>query len=106
MKTPVEQVEQVVRMETVPLWIGGKPVAAESKRTGEITNPATGHVIRQVPMANAADIDRAVAAAAGAFPLWRDTPPLRRARVMQKFLALLQANTKELAKLISEEHGK
>src|SRR5207248_179206 len=53
-----------------------------------------------------ADINRAVEAARAAFPAWRDTPPLRRARVMQKFLALLQSNTKELAKLISEEHGK
>ena len=98
--------ENIVQVETVPLWIGGKPVTAESTRTGEVTNPATGNVIRHVPMANAADIDRAVEAARRALPSWRDTPPLRRARVMQKFLALLQANTKELAKLISEEHGK
>ncbi|HVC11478.1 MAG TPA: CoA-acylating methylmalonate-semialdehyde dehydrogenase, partial [Burkholderiales bacterium] len=47
-----------------------------------------------------------VKAAAAAFPAWRDTPPLRRARVMQKFLQLLQANQKELARLVTEEHGK
>jgi malonate-semialdehyde dehydrogenase (acetylating) / methylmalonate-semialdehyde dehydrogenase len=103
MKTPTEN---TVHVETIPLWIGGKPVTAESKRTGEVTNPAVGNVIRRVPMANDADIDRAVQAARAAFPSWRDTPPLRRARVMQKFLALLQANSKELARLISEEHGK
>src|SRR4029077_13484552 len=59
-----------------------------------------------VPMANSTDIDRAVTAASTAFPAWRDTPPLRRARVMQKFLALLHANSKQLAAMISEEHGK
>src|SRR5215510_2434387 len=74
--------ENVVQVETVPLWIGGKPVTAESTRTGEVTNPATGKVIRHVPMANAADIDRAVEAGRTALPAWRDTPPLRRARVM------------------------
>jgi malonate-semialdehyde dehydrogenase (acetylating) / methylmalonate-semialdehyde dehydrogenase len=98
--------ENVLQVETVPLWIGGKPVTAESARTGEITNPATGNVIRHVPMANAADIDRAVEAARRALPAWRDTPPLRRARVMQKFLSLLLTHSKELARLISEEHGK
>src|SRR5262245_5597031 len=98
--------ENIVHVETVPFWIGGKPVTADSTRTGDVTNPATGNVIRHVPMANATDIDRAVQAARTAFPAWRDTPPLRRARVMQKFLALLQANSKELARVISEEHGK
>jgi malonate-semialdehyde dehydrogenase (acetylating)/methylmalonate-semialdehyde dehydrogenase len=98
--------ENIVQVGTVPLWIGGKPVTAESTRTGEVTNPATGKVIRHVPMANAADIDRAVDAARRTLPGWRDTPPLRRARVMQKFLSLLYAHSKELARLISEEHGK
>ena len=59
-----------------------------------------------MPFCNAADIDAAVKAAAAAFPGWRDTPPLRRARVMQKFLQLLQANQKDLARLVTEEHGK
>ena len=59
-----------------------------------------------MPFCNAPDIDAAVKAAAAAFPAWRDTPPLRRARVMQKFLQLLQANQKELARLVTEEHGK
>ncbi len=98
--------ERPVQLETLPLWIGGKPVAAKSTRTGEITNPATGEVIRYVPMANAADIDSAVRQAEAALPAWRGTPPLRRARVMQNFLTLLQANAKEIARIVSEEHGK
>ena len=67
--------ENIVQVGTVPLWIGGKPVTAESTRTGEVTNPATGTVIRHVPMANAADIDRAVEAARRALPAWRQPLP-------------------------------
>ena len=99
-------VEKYLQVETVSLWIDGKATAAKSTRLGEVTNPATGNVIRYVPMANAADIDAAVRAAQAALPAWRNTPALRRARVIQKFLTLMQANVKELARLISEEHGK
>jgi len=91
---------------TVELWIGGRRERASATRYGDVTNPATGNVTRRVPLCNAADIDAAVSAAAKAFPEWRDTPPLRRARVMQKFLQLLQANQQELARLVTEEHGK
>ncbi len=90
----------------VELWIAGKRRRATSARSGDVTNPATGAVTRRVPFCNAADIDAAVQAAAKAFPEWRDTPPLRRARVMQKFLQLLQAHQQELARLVTEEHGK
>jgi malonate-semialdehyde dehydrogenase (acetylating)/methylmalonate-semialdehyde dehydrogenase len=88
------------------LWVNGGPVPSTSARSGAVTNPASGSVIRRVPYANAGDIDFAVKSASAAFPGWRDAPPLRRARVMQKFLALMQANQKELARLASEEHGK
>jgi malonate-semialdehyde dehydrogenase (acetylating)/methylmalonate-semialdehyde dehydrogenase len=91
---------------TVECWIGGKRQRSTATRSGDVTNPATGTVTRKVPFCNAADIDAAVSAAAAAFPGWRDTPPLRRARVMQKFLQLLQANQKQIAQLVTEEHGK
>jgi malonate-semialdehyde dehydrogenase (acetylating)/methylmalonate-semialdehyde dehydrogenase len=71
-----------------------------------VTNPALGAVIRTVPFCHAGDIDTAVKAAAKAWPEWRDTPPLRRARVLQKFLSLLQTHQKEIARLVTEEHGK
>src|SRR5260221_13578870 len=87
-----------LKLETVPLWIHGKPVAP-SGRHGEVFNPATGQVTKRVPFADAAIVDSTVQAAAAAFPEWRDTPPLRRARVMQTFLQLLQARQKELARL-------
>jgi len=93
-------------VDTVDLWVAGMRQHATTTRFGNVTNPATGAVIRRVPFCNAADVDAAVKAAAAAFPGWRDTPPLRRARVMQKFLQLLQANQADLARLVSEEHGK
>jgi malonate-semialdehyde dehydrogenase (acetylating)/methylmalonate-semialdehyde dehydrogenase len=91
---------------SVPVWVFGRQHPALSTRYGQVTNPATGAVVRKVPLCNAADIDNAVKAAAAAAPGWGDTPPLRRARVMQKFLQLLQAHQKELAALVTEEHGK
>jgi malonate-semialdehyde dehydrogenase (acetylating)/methylmalonate-semialdehyde dehydrogenase len=90
----------------VEMWVGGKRRRAAASRFGDITNPATGALIRRVPFCNAADVDSAVKAAAEAYPAWRDTPPLRRARVMQKFLQLLQSSQQELARLTTEEHGK
>ena len=90
----------------VPYWINGQRTAGSTTRSGEVTNPATGAVTKQVAFANAQDIDAAVQAAKAAFPAWRDTPALRRARVMQKFLTLMQDNINELARLASEEHGK
>ena len=102
MNKPVE----AQKIPTVDLWIAGKRQRATAARLGDITNPATGAVTRRAPLCNAQDIDAAVRAAAAAFPGWRDTPPLRRARVMQKFLQLLQANQKELARLVTGEHGK
>ncbi len=93
-------------LDRLPLWIGGKAVAATTTRYGEVTNPATGDVIRHVPLANAADVDAAVAAAANALPDWRAAPALRRARVLMRFRELMEANKKDLAKIVTEEHGK
>jgi malonate-semialdehyde dehydrogenase (acetylating)/methylmalonate-semialdehyde dehydrogenase len=94
-----------IKHHTVPLWIGGKPVIPPG-RSGDVYNPATGQVAKKVPLADAKTVDAAVKAAAAALPAWRDTPPLRRARVMQKFLQLMQDSQQELARLVTEEHGK
>src|SRR5437762_3885986 len=91
--------------QRVPAWIDGKPVSPAG-RWGDVFNPATGQVTRQVPCCDANVVGAAVQAATAAFPKWRDTPPLRRARVMQNFLHLLRANQKELARLVTDEHGK
>ncbi len=88
------------------LWINGKRTASTSTRLADITNPATGKVIRQTPLANREDVERAIAAAKAAFPAWRDTTPLRRSRILNKFRELLETHRAELAQLVSEEHGK
>src|SRR3954467_5022145 len=90
----------------VPFWIDGQRATPQSTRRGQVMNPSTGEQIREVPMANAADIDAAVQSARRAFPAWRATPPLRRARILARFRELLEANQKAIATLISEEHGK
>ena len=94
-----------LKLDTVPCWIGGKPVVPGT-RFGEVYNPATGQVTKRVPYCDAAAIDAAVKAAAAAYPEWRDASILRRARVLQRFLQLLQSNQKQIAALITQEHGK
>ncbi|WP_436288758.1 CoA-acylating methylmalonate-semialdehyde dehydrogenase, partial [Variovorax paradoxus] len=93
-------------ISTINHFIGGTAVAGTSTRTQEVSNPATGWVTGRVALANHADVDAAVAAAQAAFPKWADTPPIRRARVMFKFLELLNKNKDELAHAITFEHGK
>ncbi|WP_408596934.1 CoA-acylating methylmalonate-semialdehyde dehydrogenase [Limnohabitans sp.] len=87
-------------------FIAGRVAAGTSGRTQDVTNPATGAVTGRVALANASEVDKAVAAAKAAFPAWADQPPLRRARVMFKFLELLNARKDDLARLITAEHGK
>ncbi len=91
---------------TLSHWVGGRTVAGRSGRQSDVFNPATGQVSGRVDLANAAEVDAAVAAARAAFPAWADTPPLRRARVMFKFLELLNRERDALARLITAEHGK
>jgi malonate-semialdehyde dehydrogenase (acetylating)/methylmalonate-semialdehyde dehydrogenase len=92
-------------LKTVSMWINGKPIVPAG-RMGDVFNPALGRVAKRVPYADATTVDAAVKAAATAYPGWRDTPLLRRARVMQRFQRLLQDHHKDLAKIVTEEHGK
>ena len=86
--------------------IGGRAVAATGGRRQPVYNPATGEVARQVALASVEDVQAAVAAAQAAFPAWADTPPIRRARVMFKFLELMNQHKDTLAAMITAEHGK
>jgi malonate-semialdehyde dehydrogenase (acetylating)/methylmalonate-semialdehyde dehydrogenase len=90
----------------VSLWIGGNACASRAERFGDVFDPALGRAIRHVPLCGVDDVERAVDAAADAFPAWRDTPPQRRARILLRFRGLLEENEDALARLISEENGK
>jgi malonate-semialdehyde dehydrogenase (acetylating)/methylmalonate-semialdehyde dehydrogenase len=94
-----------LKLDTVPVWINGKPVTPAG-RHGDVFNPALGQATKRVVYADAGVVDSAVKAASAAFPAWRDTPPVRRARILQQFLQLLQRDQKALARIVTEEHGK
>ena len=86
--------------------IDGRTVAGSSGRRQAVYNPATGAVTRQVALASEAEVHAAVAAGVAAFPAWSDMPPIRRSRVMFKFLELMNQQRDTLAAIITAEHGK
>ncbi|GAB5095734.1 CoA-acylating methylmalonate-semialdehyde dehydrogenase [Caballeronia sp. HLA56] len=87
-------------------FIHGERVNGSGARSQPIFNPATGERPRKLVLGEVADVDAAVESAKAAFPAWRDTPPIRRARVMLKFLELMNLRRDELAAIITAEHGK
>ncbi len=93
-------------MRTIQHWIGGKAVPGESGRSGIVWNPATGEQQAEVAFASVAEVDAAVATAVEAFPAWRATSLSRRSEVMFRLRELVDAHRKDLAALVSAEHGK
>src|SRR5271165_3517961 len=93
-------------MSDVHHYVDGKRTEGTSGRWGDVYNPATGERSRRVAFAGSSEIDKAVRAAAAAFPAWAATPPLTRARILFKFCELLDREAGALARLLSEEHGK
>jgi malonate-semialdehyde dehydrogenase (acetylating) / methylmalonate-semialdehyde dehydrogenase len=87
-------------------WIAGQRDNGASGRTQAVFNPATGAVARQVHLGGEREVAAAVAAADEAFPAWADTPPIRRGRVLNKFLELMNRHKDSLAAMITAEHGK
>src|SRR5512140_1173415 len=93
-------------MHEIGHFIGGKAVKGTSGRFGDIFDPNTGEVQAKVALAKHSEVEHAIANAAAAQPAWAATTPQRRARVMFKFLELIQKEHDELARLLSSEHGK
>jgi malonate-semialdehyde dehydrogenase (acetylating)/methylmalonate-semialdehyde dehydrogenase len=88
-------------------WIGGRARhAGANERSADVFDPARGTVIAHVPLADAAVVDAAVAAAREAFPAWAATTPLNRARVLFRYRALLERDADLIAEAITREHGK
>ena len=87
-------------------WIDGRIVEGTSGRRGPVYDPATGRQTKWVDFASVAEVDAAVAAAAAAFPGWRQTSLSRRTDIMFRIRNLVDQRRKELAALLTAEHGK
>src|ERR1700730_3518831 len=93
-------------MKRISHWIGGKSVAVESGRQGEVFDPARGRQTAMVDLASAADVDVAVAAARDAFSEWRASSLSTRTAIMFRFRELLDSHRRDLAAAVTAEHGK
>ncbi|GMG86986.1 CoA-acylating methylmalonate-semialdehyde dehydrogenase [Biformimicrobium ophioploci] len=92
-------------MNVVGHLINGELVA-DSGRTQDVFNPSTGEATKQVALASKATVEEAIAAAEAAYPAWRDTPPIKRARIMFRLKELLEQNADKICEMITAEHGK
>lgn len=92
--------------DLVSHWINGADYLGSGEHTAPLYDPALGTVSRQVALANAEDVDAAVAGAAAAFPVWRNTSVTRRQQIMFRFRELLNERKDELAEILTSEHGK
>ena len=87
-------------------FIGGAWVESSASEWLDDTNPATGEVIARVPLSPRADVDAAVRAGLDAWEEWRETPPLSRARYFFTLRDLMEQHFEELARIVSQDHGK
>jgi malonate-semialdehyde dehydrogenase (acetylating)/methylmalonate-semialdehyde dehydrogenase len=95
-----------VATRTLKNYIGGRWVEAKGAEMMDVVNPANGEVLGQVPLSSPSQVDEAVQAARAAFPEWRATPPLERARACFAFKYLLEEAREELALLVTTDNGK
>ncbi|GAB3043828.1 CoA-acylating methylmalonate-semialdehyde dehydrogenase [Virgibacillus ainsalahensis] len=94
------------KIETLKNYIAGEWIEAESDRTEEVFNPATGELIAYVPISSQGDVDQAVEKAATAFHEWKEVPVPKRARILFKYQQLLVDHWDELAEIVTIENGK
>src|SRR5579871_6278002 len=93
-------------LKSIGHWIGGVRVEPQGSRTGTVWNPATGEPQASVCFASREDVDRAVANSLAASTAWRATPLSRRAEILFRLRDLIDSHRKQLAELLSLEHGK
>jgi len=98
--------EPFKEVQTLRNYINGKWVDSESDVYRDVVNPATMKVIAKVPISDTGDVDRAIEAACDAFPEWRRTPPLLRARYFYRLKELLEENFEAISRIGVMEHGK
>src|SRR5437016_2308752 len=93
-------------VRTLQNYVGGRWVASDTTRFGEVRNPASDELLARVPLGTAADVDRAVQAAQKAFVTWRTTPPVQRVKPLWKLKNLLEQHFDDIASTLTREHGK
>src|SRR5436190_6801559 len=95
-----------VTMQSCPAFIDGEWREISGVQTTPVFNPSRGDVISEVPLCGADIVDEAVQAASAAFPAWRDTPPVERARLFFRYRQLLEENFDRICESVCREHGK
>src|SRR5476651_749802 len=93
-------------MISCPIFIGGEWRTPSGVATSPVFNPSRGETIAEVPMGGADVVNEAVESAAAAFPAWRETPPVERARVFFRYRQLIEENFDRICQSVSREHGK
>jgi betaine-aldehyde dehydrogenase len=93
-------------VRTLQNFVNGKKVSATSDKVQDLINPATGEVFAQAPVSNAADVDKAMQAAAGAFEVWKESTPGERQKAINKIADAIEARSEELIGIESENTGK
>ncbi|MEI7744610.1 MAG: CoA-acylating methylmalonate-semialdehyde dehydrogenase, partial [Chloroflexota bacterium] len=102
----IETPSEAAALPILSHYINGVSVEVALEQTGPIYNPATGQIFARVPRGGVAEVDQAVAAAAAAFPAWRDMPLIARSNIFFNFRQLMFDNRENLARLITRDHGK
>ena len=93
-------------MKTLQNFVNGKKVSATSDKVQDLINPATGQVFAKAPVSNAADVDKAMQAAASAFEIWKESTPGERQKAINKIADAIEDRSEELIGIESENTGK
>ena len=93
-------------MKTLQNFVNGKKVSASSDKLQDLINPSTGQVFAKAPVSNAADVDKAMKAAASAFEIWKESTPGERQKAINKIADAIEDRSEELIGIESENTGK
>ena len=104
--TAPEAAPAAAAVRTLELYVGGEWTPSAATRFGEVRNPANDALLARVPLGGKPDVDRAVKAAAEAFPAWRATPPVHRVKPLFALRELMEKHHDDIARTVTREHGK